>query len=318
VEVAGEIADKTYPIDPAIRAAMGEDAVPFLSAVLEKDPKDDIRDKAFRSLIRLQVDKASIAPVLARVAVNGRKTGIRTDALIALSDREAASVKAMIEPLANDHDPNVARIAKSTLESMQSTRVTAAQKPTTPTAAAAPDPAARERGLEYLRANDETFTDGGFARALRALDEEMVKAFLDAGMSPNQRFNYGELPLQVALGADRKCGGKTKPVVQLLLDRGANAKGSDDNGNTVLMTASKKCDGEMVKTLIKAGAKATAVNATGFSALEEAMLLGNTSAAAALVAAGARLTADQARSYREEYKEEPKVLEIIAMATKKK
>ena len=136
-----------------------------------------------------------------------------------------------------------------------------------------------------MREHDVKFTDWDFARALRDLEEEVVKAFLDAGMSPNQRFSYGELPLQAVIDSDYECAAEMKSLVKLLLDRGADPNGADDNGNTILMTAAKECDGEMVKMLFKAGADVRAKNKTGSTALESARLHKNKAAAAALESA---------------------------------
>lgn len=314
--VAGEIGDAKYPIDSAIKASMGKEALPVLTAAIEKDPDAGVRENALQSLARLQLDPADVAPVLARAAVNGKKSGFRTDALILLGNlgSGAAAARATIEPLTRDPDPEVARIAKSTLQSMTSSRTVLTPAPAAPAPARA-DPASRDRGLAHLREKDLNFTPQDFARVLRELEPEAVAAFLDAGMSPNQRFSYGTLPLQIALESDYECD-QMKPVVRLLLDRGADANGTDENGNTVLMTAAKACDGEMIRTLIKAGAKADAKNATGFSVLESAIFASNVSAGKALITAGARISTEKAKMYRETFKEEPKVLEIIKLATK--
>lgn len=315
--LAGDIGDAKYPIDPAIKASMGKEALPVLVAAIQKDPNADVRKSALQSLNQLQLDPSEVVPVIARVAVEEKQAGFRTDALILLGNRghDAESARAMIEPLTRDPDPDVARIAKATLDDMKPS-TTASQKPTKPAPAPA-DPAARERGLAYLREKDVQFADWDFARALGRLSEKVVTAFLDAGMSPDQRFTYGGLPLQLVLDSDYGCGAEMKSLVKLLLDRGADPNGSDDAGNTILMTAAKKCDGEMIRMLIKAGAKVNAKNATGSTAIESAIPTANASAATALVAAGARLTAEQAKMYREVYKKEPKVLELITMATKK-
>lgn len=316
--VAGDIGDAKYPIDSAIKAAMGKAALPVLTAAIEKDTNKDVRENALQSLARMQLDPSEVAPVLARAAVEGKGMGFRTDALILLGNlgTDGAPAKAMIEPLTRDSDPEVARIAKATLVSISTPSPEDSARKQARTMVAAADPAARERGLAVLRENDVQFADWDYARALSHLDEDVVRAFLDAGMSPNRKFNYGSLPLQMVLDSGHPCA-KTRPVVKLLLDRGADPNGADDNGNTVLMTAAKACDGEMIRTLVKAGAKVQARNSMGFTALESAIPMGNTSAGAALIAAGARLSAEKAKMYRETYKEEPKVLELIAIAAKK-
>jgi HEAT repeat protein len=317
-DVAGDIGDAKYPIDSALKASMGKEGFPVLTAAIAKDPDADVRGNALHSLAKLQIEPSETAPVFARAAVEGKGVGFRTDALILLSNlgHDFEQATAMIEPLANDPDPLVSRIAKETVKSMRSGSTSSSRKATTPAVAQA-DPAARERALATLREKDVQFTTGDFARALRELEEETVAAFLDAGMSPNQRFSYGGLPLQTVLDSQYECGKEMKSTVRLLIDRGADANGSDDAGNTIIMTAAKQCDGEMIKMLIKAGAKVQAKNSMGFGALDDAIPMANTSAATALIAAGARLTPEMAKSDRETYKKQPKVLEIIAMATKK-
>jgi len=317
-DVVGDIGDAKYPIDSAIKASMGKQALPVLTAAIEKDSNKDVRENALQSLARLQLEPSEVAPVLARAAVEGKGMGFRTDALILLGNlgTDGAAAKAMIEPLTRDPDPEVARIAKATLQSISTPSPAESSRKQGRPATSAADPAARERALAVLREKDVQFADWDYARALTHLDEEVVKAFLDAGMSPNRKFNYGTLPLQMVLDSDHPCA-EIRPLVKLLLDHGADVNGADDNGNSVLATAAKACDGDMIRMLVKAGAKVQAKNAMGFTALESAIMMGNTAAGAALVVAGARLDAEKAKTYRETYKKQPKMLELITMASKK-
>ena len=186
------------------------------------------------------------------------------------------------------------------------------------------DPAAREKGLAYLREHRIGFTEDDFYRALSEVDLEKVTAFLDAGMSPNLRFanEYGDPALRAAVEAPDACqpavrptSAATKAIVKLLLTRGADAKAADDRGNTALMEAAEKCDPEVVKMLLKAGADMNAKNKQGLTAFEFG-LWSASDGAGALAAAGYRLPVDKAKMYREAYKSNPKSIALIDKATK--
>src|SRR6185369_16916790 len=125
---------------------------------------------------------------------------------------------------------------------------------------------------------------------------------------------YGDPVLRVAV--ETSCEADAKSLVKLLLARGADPKQADDRGNTALMEAAQKCDAEVVKMLLKAGADMNAKNKMGLTAFEFG-LWSASPGAAALAAAGYRLPPDKVKTYREAYKTNAKVIALIDKATKK-
>jgi len=314
-EAVGEMANAQFPIDNQVKIAAAKKALPVLTTAAENDSSHEVRRNAVKALDQLQLDRETIVPLLARIAVEQKGTqDVRWSALLALRNRgrDAASAAATIQPLANDPDPDVQRDAKAALESFTSSY--SGEKHATQTTAA--DPAAREKALAYLRENHLELDESAFYRALMESDLEKVTAFLEAGMSPNLRFAnaYGDPVLRVAV--ESSCEADAKSLVKLLLARGADPKQADDRGNTALMEAAQKCDAEVVKMLLKAGADMNAKNKMGLTAFEFG-LWGASPGAAALAAAGYRLPPDKVKTYREAYKTNPKVIALIEKATKK-
>jgi len=227
--------------------------------------------------------------------------------------RDAAAAADTIRPLAGDPNADVHRDAQATLDAMKSDYIDTKHVVQT----AATDPDAREHALAYLRENKLEMSESAFNRALQEVDVEQVKMFLDAGMSPNIKFAnaFGDPVLRAAIempGACESPDGKT--IVRMLIARGADAKASDDRGNTALMEAAQKCDAEVVKMLLKAGADINAKNKMGLTAFEFG-LWSASPGAATIAAAGYRLPAEKVKMYREAYKTNPKILALIDKAT---
>ena len=322
-EAVGEIGDSSFAVDAAVKTAAAKEALPILSAAIEKDPSIEVRGKAMRALDKLQLDPLTVADILARVAVEQKDRNLRLDALQLLNLREAdaASVEARIAPLKNDPDELIRNVTKGAIESMHSDR--SSRRSAAPTVTV--DPAVRDKALETLREYQYKFTEEAYFSALNDVETDIVKAFLDAGMSPNHKFggnNYGNPALRVVLEAEEGCNTEVRPtpadtkaLVKLLLARGADPNIADDRGNTPLMEAVEGCDPEMVKILLAAKANMNAKNASGLTAFEFG-LWNATDGAAALAAAGFRLSADKVKVYNEAYAKEPKKLALVKKATK--
>lgn len=322
-EAVGDIADAEFAVSAEIKTAMARRALPVLTGVMATDPAPAVRTAAVRSLNMLQLEPGTVLPILVHAAVDGKDASLRLAALRALGNRgrDAASAADAIRPLTRDPDGTVRTEAAKALELMQSSYSGKAAVVST----AAADPASRERGLRYLREHDLKFTEDDFYRLLGELDLEKVTAFLDAGMSPNLRFasEGGNPALRVAVRSPYGCavsvrptGAEMKALVKLLLSRGANPKVADDSGNTPLMEAAEKCDGEVVKMLVAGGADMYAKNSMGFTAFELGLVFAS-DGASALIDAGYRINAEQAKAYREMYAGKPKALDLIARAAKK-
>ncbi|HYU78035.1 MAG TPA: HEAT repeat domain-containing protein [Vicinamibacterales bacterium] len=321
-EAIGEIADASFATDAAVKTAAARDALPALVSVLDRDPNREVRAKALRSIDKLQIDTTAAAEILARAAVQQTDRNLRLDALQLLRNRgkEAAPARAAITPLKNDNDELIRRLTDAALEAMTSSSYGSRTVSTV-----AVDPGARDKALAFLRERKHTFTEEAYYSALDEVELDVVEAFLDAGMSPNQKFSraYGNPALRVLLEADEACGAKARPtpsdakaILRLLLARGGNPNISDDRGNTPLMEAVAACDVEVTRILLGAKADMNAKNITGLTAFEFG-LFDSTDGAAALAAAGFRLSAEKVKMYQEAYAKDSKRLELIRKATGK-
>jgi HEAT repeat protein len=321
-EAVGEIANSDFAIDTAVKAAVAKEALPVLTAAVENDANREVRTKALKSIDQLQLDPATTVDVLARVAVEQKDRNLRLDAMQLINNRgkEAASVEARIAPLAKDSDELIRRVAEGALEAMKSDRY----KKRIVTTAAAADPAARDKALEFLRERKFAFSEEAYFTALNEVEPEVIKAFLDAGMSPNHKFasSYGNPAISVVLESDEGCNpavrptvADTKTVIKMLLSRGADANIVDDRKMTPLMVAVPKCDPEVIKILLGAKANMNAKNLSDSTAFEFGLYF-VTDGAAALVDAGFRLSPEKVKIYEEAYAKDPKRLALVRKATK--
>jgi len=322
-EAVGEIGDMSFALDTAVKAAAAKEALPILVAAVEKDASIEVRNKAMRAIDKLQLDDATVIDLLARVAVEQKDRNLRLDALQLLRNhgKEAAPAEARIAPLKKDPDELIRRLTDAAIEAMKSDRYGSrgAAKTT-----AAVDPAARDKALEFLREHQYKFTEEAYFSALNDVEPDIVKAFLDAGMSPNHRFanSYGNPAMRVLLEATEGCdpavrptAADTKTLLKLLLARGGDPNAADDRGNTPLMEAAQKCDAEVVKILLGAKANMNAKNASGMTAFEFGLVY-QSDGAAALAAAGFRLSPDKVKIYREAYAKDAKRLALVNKAVK--
>jgi len=217
----------------------------------------------------------------------------------------------------SDPDNDVRRNAKEALS-----RIGTEATPPPQVYAAVASPEAEARAMKVLRAKDIRFEPDMYQRALYERNVDVVRAFLDAGMSPKARFDRGASPLWVALfdpgachPAQRPTRAETKAVVQMLLERGADADAADENGNTPLMAATGRgCDRELIRMLLKAGARIGTANSAGLTAFEHGLYLAH-DGLDELIAAGYRLPPDKVKAYREGYADRPAAQAMIRKAS---
>jgi HEAT repeat protein len=262
-----------------------------------RDPSGAVRAHAAEAIGNMGDRKQAVpAAVKARVAQVGRP------ALMAIVD--------------SDPQENVRREAKDALAKL-------GEAGGAPVATAVR--ASESTGMAVLRQRGVTFEDVSFYRALNNVDVELVRAFLDAGMSVNDSVVDRGPPLRVMLFSSTSCNPRerptkaaTKEAVKLLLERGADVNGVDTySGDTALMEASSHgCDREVMRMLIKAGAKVNVKNAVGLTPFEMGLLWGH-DGLEEIIAAGYRLPPDKAKQYEQAYAGKPAVQAMIRKASAK-
>ncbi|MEO8432111.1 MAG: HEAT repeat domain-containing protein [Acidobacteriota bacterium] len=336
-----EIGDASNPVSKAAKAAVAAAAREALAAAM-KDKDHDLAPAAVGAYNVLYLDSAEIVAGLADVAVSGADASARQRALQCLRNRQGQAKSALgaIRPLANGGDKLVADEARAAIDSIQrggagspaalkvgtvASNAKAAppsRAPSAPERAESPAPEAapsggEERGLAVLREHHLEFEEGAFYAALAEGNGEIIRAYLDAGMSANLAFagQGRRSPLMILFFHGAACA---KPdeghaIVALLLQRGADVNQLDENKNTALFMAADKCDRQTLRMLLKAGAKLNARNGSGLTALEMGIVMGNPGVEE-LIAAGARLAPDKAKTWGEAYKKNPKVMGLIRKA----
>lgn len=213
----------------------------------------------------------------------------------------AAARPALTATMEKDPDKDVRSEAKDALAKLSASSSAAV--------ATAPGDSSEAGGMAVLRARKVTFEPSSYYLALTEQDPALVRAFLDAGMSPKESLLEMGSPIRVMLFSSTACNSKVRPtkpetkeITKLLLDRGADVNLGDKFNNTALAeAASHGCDREMMRMLIKAGAKVNATNASGLTAFEMGLEDGN-DGLEELIAAGYRLPAAKVKQYSEAYK----------------
>jgi hypothetical protein len=117
---------------------------------------------------------------------------------------------------------------------------------------------------QALAARNIEFTAEAFWFALMDQDADRVLLFLDAGMSPNlRRESVNDTPLLFASTWDYSQDTAARTAIILgLIARGADVNAPDINDATPLLHAAQYCPAEVVRAMLKAGAK-TRVQARG-------------------------------------------------------
>lgn len=287
------IGDRTQATSGAGKRLVAERAVPVLVRVINEDPDRGVREDAARTLVSLQLDPAEMMKVLTPFTAATYPEGVRRSVNRALDGLKKSVPPAPLVVEGNKAAP-----------------------------APAPDRVAEARALEFLRSRNAQFEPDSINTALVGqIDLELLRAYLDAGLSPNGPAKQGAMPplyMAIAFGlcevGVRPSPAPLKEAMKLLLARGADVNLPDSMGTTSLMKAAEGCDRETISILLKAGAKVDTKNATGMTAFEFGLFRGN-EGVEELIAAGYRLPADKIAGLREGYASNPKALELIRRAT---
>jgi ankyrin repeat protein len=126
-----------------------------------------------------------------------------------------------------------------------------------------------------------------FAVAIESHDVDKVKSLLAAGNSTETLIEYGEHKITPLLKAAWDGEGE---IVETLLAAGAKVNATaTDSGETALMNAVTKGDPAIVNMLIKAGADVKPKNKFGFNAFTQAVAAGKEDMAGLLLDAGAKI-----------------------------
>lgn len=333
VTAIGDIGDRNQATPAAGKRLVAERATAALRAAIDKDAEKDIREKAARSLTRLQLEPKTAIEILVPLTAPTYPEGVRTAALFGLESRGSAVRGAIgaLRPLLKDPSEYVRSQAATAIDLIErgapaATTAAPARSAAPATAAKAPtaprSPEVEAKALEYLRSRKVTFEVNSFFGALSERDPGQVLAFLDAGMDPNGRAtDDGDSPMSFLLRAgacsplQRPTAAPVKEIVDLLLARGADVNLADTHGNTILMAAAMGgCDRQTIGALIKAGAKVGASNSAGLTAFEMGLFSGH-DGLEELIAAGYRLPADKAAVFKQAYAAQPKSLDLITKAT---
>lgn len=308
------------------------------AAQLLRDPDASVRSNALwalgsaAGLAAAQIDQVVAAASDPEASV--RRAAVRALGEIAEANqaipaatraRVAAAARPAVDKAMQDEDKDVRDEAKDALRNMGSGARVASVAP-----AAAPTPAAVSSGsesaaLEYLRSRKIKFDEQSWFLALQKLDVPLARAFLDAGMSPNASVSELGPPMRAMLFASGACSPGVRPtkpeakaMVKLLLERGADVRGADPNGNTAISeAASKGCDRELIRMLIKAGANINATNISGLTPFEMGLWSGH-DGLEEFIAAGYRLPPQKVKMYLEGYKDRPAAVTMVKKAAARK
>jgi len=231
---------------------------------------------------------------------------------------------ALLRIAESDPEADVRAEAKEALAKLGAGRGAAVAAVAPSTSAGSAARGSEAGGLAVLRARDVSFEQPSFMRALSEVDVELVRAFLDAGMSPKNPLSDVGPPLRLTLFSNNSCRPRerptkadTKAMVKLLLERGADPNIADVHGNTALMAASSGgCDRELMRMLIKAGAKVDARNKMGLTPFEFGLDSGH-DGLEEIIAAGYRLPPDKVKQYEQGYAGKPATQAMIKKATRK-
>lgn len=121
------------------------------------------------------------------------------------------------------------------------------------------------RAQEKLITMGHDFTEEGFLKAIDSNDANLVKLYLESGMSVDQPININKLKVPVIFYALEK---GNDLIAQLFIDRGADLNASV-KGMTVLMKAVEKANVDTLSMMLKKNAD---INKTGGDGITPIML----------------------------------------------
>jgi len=258
-------------------------------------------------------------PVLLAIAKSQAPGRVRADALLVLRDLNVAdSVLDEAIALANADTSADQRSIKFHGELLAQWK----ESGTRTVVSAAPNPSispAKERSaLAFLRQNSRRVSPDILGLAALRGEADVVAALLDAGIDVDTPLHGGDRALDRAVSSgchdDEADLADRLATVDVLLQRGADARRKDSRGNSILMGAIY-CPPPVVEKLIAAGASIDAVNAQGVAPLQMAFATGNWDVAELLVERGARLSKKAIDDLFFEKPTDPERLALIRRAT---
>ncbi len=319
-EALAAIGERSQAFPSPVLRGVAEASLEALRGAAVGDPDDDVRGAALSALNQIWVAADEVLPTFLAAAQGDRKDHNRFKALQYIRNlgTGAASAAEALTSIAAA-DPGNRGMAEQALHAVQTSA-----PDFNPAVTTGPANAGTAAALAALRAAGAEFTPHRMWQAVSNLEEDVVRLFLDAGMSPDERLDdVGMRALHVLyFGSGCQINVPEVPeatmtLTRLLLERGADPNLSDDRGNTVLKMAANGCNAAVIRLLLAGGADMHAVDQFGMTAFELAIgisAFSGSDAPEAFLEAGFRLPADTAAKYRETYSDNPRVLELIRRA----
>ncbi len=183
------------------------------------------------------------------------------------------------------------------------------------------NPAAEMAALFYLKTADIRVSAEAMLLAVADGNLPAVEALLDAGVDIAAHIALSPAIDVWTYATSASCVAETRrnPIAQaamlsLLAARGANPNRRDQGNETPLHSAARFCPLAMVRQLVGMGADVNATNASNFTALSYALILGRWDVADNLVSSGARLPKSAIKSLFMELPIDPAQLQIVQRA----
>jgi HEAT repeat protein len=313
----GRIGDRTQAAPRAVREGVARVALPALQDALREDVVRDVRLEAALAINQLQIDPAVAATALAEAATRPEEDKTARQTLLLRIGNRGGEAKAA-EPLLAAFLPRAGDqrdLVESALEKIRSGRVHA---PTLDVKRSLEDPDAEARAHSYLRARGIAFEREYYSKALHEADLQVVAAFLDAGMSPNEMTDPGRTALATVVEGcrhdERPTRENIRETVELLLASGADVNASGVTRMPALNFAvGSDCDRVVIRTLLKAGARLTDRDANGFDAYEAGLYFAH-DGLDELLAAGYRMPPARAKELLMAYQDNPRAVAAIRKA----